>query len=108
MTSLNVSSSSKSEEFNLKDIQVLVDNEKQPWFKQAHTGKYISISHIDKFTAKLGQDDKQTRASSKARPTPYTMGSSPGPKDHKKDSQFLIIYCYPLVISYCTPLKIQR
>ena len=39
MTLLNVSSSSKSEEFNLKDIQVLVDNEKQPWFKQAHTGK---------------------------------------------------------------------
>ena len=36
---LNVSNhSSKPEEFSLKDIEVLVDNKEQNWFKRAHIG----------------------------------------------------------------------
>ena len=36
---LNVSNaSSKSEEFSISDIEVLVDSEEQNWFKQAHMG----------------------------------------------------------------------
>ena len=33
---LNASSNSKSDEFNLKDIEVLVHGKEQSWFKQAH------------------------------------------------------------------------
>ena len=44
---LNVSNtSSKSEEFNLKDIEVLVDSEEQIWFKQAHFGKFLGLENI--------------------------------------------------------------
>ena len=35
---LNVSNGSKSEEFNLKDIGVRIDNKEQNWFKRAHIG----------------------------------------------------------------------
>ena len=38
---LNVSnSSSKSEDFSLKDIEVFVDSEEQHWFKRAHVGGF--------------------------------------------------------------------
>ena len=37
---LNASSSSKSEEFNLKDIEVLVDSKEQHWFKWDHIGNF--------------------------------------------------------------------
>ena len=33
---LNISNGNKSEEFNFKDIEVLVDNKEQNWFKRAH------------------------------------------------------------------------
>ena len=38
---LNVSNtSSKSEDFSLKDIEVFVDSEEQHWFKRAHVGSF--------------------------------------------------------------------
>ena len=44
---LNVSNAnSKSEEFSLKDIEVLVDSDKQNWFKRAHVGKFLGIENI--------------------------------------------------------------
>ena len=76
-SSQNASSSSKSEEFNLKDIEVLVDSEEQSWFKRDHAGTFLEISHIDTSTAKLGQDDNQKRASLQAGPTPHSMGVGP-------------------------------
>ena len=45
---LNVSNdSSKSKEFNLNDIEVLVDSEEQNWFKRSHVGKFLGLKHID-------------------------------------------------------------
>ena len=39
---LNIpNASSKSEEFSLKDIKVVVDSEEQNWFKQARVGKFL-------------------------------------------------------------------
>ena len=38
--------SSKPEEFNIKDIEVVVDNEEQNWFKEAHEGKFLGIEDI--------------------------------------------------------------
>ena len=44
---LNVSNgSSKPEEFNLNDIEVVVDCEEQNWFKQANVGKFLGIEDI--------------------------------------------------------------
>ena len=36
-------SCSKSEEFNFKDTEVLLDKENQPWFKIAHVDKILGI-----------------------------------------------------------------
>ena len=39
---LNVfNDSSRPEEFNLNDIEVLVENKEQNWFKRAHVGKIL-------------------------------------------------------------------
>ena len=44
----NVSNdSSKFKEFNLNDIEVLVDSEEQNWFKRSHVGKFLGLKHID-------------------------------------------------------------
>ena len=44
---LNVSNAnSKSEEFSLKDTEVLVDSEEQNWFKRTHVGIYLEIENI--------------------------------------------------------------
>ena len=59
---LNVSNdSSKPEEFNIKDIEVLVDNKEQNWFKRAHVGKLLGIVNIRRSTAKLANEDQKTR-----------------------------------------------
>ena len=43
---LNVFNSSKSEEFNLKKIEVLVDSEVHNWFKRTNVGKFWGIENI--------------------------------------------------------------
>ena len=46
---LHVSNGSKSEEdqgANLNDIEVLVDNKEQNWFKRAHIGPILGIARI--------------------------------------------------------------
>ena len=54
--------SSKSEEFNLNDIEVLVDSEEQNWLKRAHVGKSLGLVHIHRSTARLADKDQKTRA----------------------------------------------
>ena len=43
LSSLNVSYSCKSEEFNRKGIEVLEDVEEHPCFKQAHIGIFLEL-----------------------------------------------------------------
>ena len=60
---MNVSNdSSRSEEFNLNDIEVLVDSKEQDRFKRAHTGQYLGIARIITSTSKLSEEDKRSRA----------------------------------------------
>ena len=60
---LNVSNnSSKSEGFSLKDIEVLVDSKKQPWFKRADIGKFLGIAHIITSTTNLTEEDMKSQA----------------------------------------------
>ena len=53
---LNVSNVSKSEEFNLKGIEVLVDSKVRNWFKRAHVGKFLRLLHIHLSTARLADE----------------------------------------------------
>ena len=48
---------SKSEEFSLQDIEVIVDNKEQTWFKRAHIGRYLGIARIITLTTKLSEED---------------------------------------------------
>ena len=58
---LNVSNdSSKSEEFNLNDIEVPADNKEQNWFKRAYIGRYLGIARIITSTSKLAEEDKRS------------------------------------------------
>lgn len=41
---------SKFKEFNLEDIEELVNGEEQIWFKEALIEKFSEIRHIDIFT----------------------------------------------------------
>ena len=89
---LNVSNgSSKYEEFSLNDIEVLVDNEEQNWFKRAHVGKFLGFTKIlmsveDDNTQEMPQrDDIKAMVSN-----PYPW---PGPKDQQnKTDEFLSVY----------------
>ena len=56
---LNISddASRKPEEFSLTDIEVLVDNKEQNWFKRAHIGRYLGIARIITSTSKLSEED---------------------------------------------------
>ena len=58
---LNVSSSSKSDGFKLKDINVLVGKEDQPWFEQGHVGSCLGISRMITSPTKLAKKDIKSR-----------------------------------------------
>ena len=56
---LNVSNgSSKSEKFSIKDIEMLVDNKEQNWFKRAHVGNFLGLIHIHRPTASKRRSEK--------------------------------------------------
>ena len=58
---LNASSRNKFEEFNPKDIEMLVDSKEEPWFKQAHIGTFWRLVYIHRLTAKLADEDQKSR-----------------------------------------------
>ena len=58
---LSSSRRSKSKVFKLKDIEVLVDGKKKPWFKQAYIGRYLGIAGIITSTSKLSEEDMKTK-----------------------------------------------
>ena len=73
---LNISNaSSKSEEFSLKDIEVLVDNKEQNWFKRAHIGPYLGIARIIISTAKLPEENIRSQAFLQSEGAIYSMDS---------------------------------
>ena len=57
-------------------IEVLIDEQKQPWFKRAHVGKFLGMKHID--TSSEGLDSDEMRARSAFGATSHTMGGCSG------------------------------
>ena len=79
---LNVSNgSSKSEEFSLNDIEMLVDNKEQNWFKRAHVGKFLGLTKILMSVEDDNTQEMPQRDDIKA------MVSNPYPWPETKDQQ---------------------
>ena len=90
-------SSSKSEEFNLNNIEVLVDSEEQKWFKWAHVGKVLGLKHIDTSVEDLDKCEMSTRNDIKT--IRHDMGVWSGSKDHQnKTDKFLSVFGVMYVI----------
>lgn len=53
---LNVTSSSESEDFNLMDIQVFVNDKEQPWFKWIHVRIFWGLVYIQILNIKLANE----------------------------------------------------
>ena len=69
-------------------IEILYDEQNQPWFKQVHVGEYISIANMRDATSKLDPEDKKSRAEINVnRPE----GSYSPPKHAKPHDHFLSI-----------------
>ena len=88
--------SSKSEEFNLNNIEVLVDSEEQKWFKRAQVKtslglRQTSVEGLDKCEM-LARNDIKTFP-------PHGTGGWSGPKDHQnKTDKFLSVFGVMYVI----------
>ena len=87
---LNVSNgSSKSEEFNLNNIEVLVDKKEQNWFQRAHIGKYLGIARIITSTAKLSEENIRSWAFLQAEVGIYSM--DPSREDAQDHDIFILL-----------------
>ena len=77
MSLLNVPNvSNKSEEFSLKDIEVLVGSGEQNWFKRVHAGKYLGLKDIEPSTR--GLDKRETCARHYIKAAPHARGGGRG------------------------------
>ena len=69
-------------------IEILYDEQNQPWFKQVHVGEYISIANMRDATSKIDLEDKKSRAE-------INVGSTDGfytpPKHAKPHDDFLSV-----------------
>ena len=90
---LSLLSSSKSEEFNLKDIEVLVDGKELHWFKRAHIRQYLGIARITTSTTKLAQEYMRSRA------FVQVEGGSAAQTPLRKTNKILICSSHLLVLS---------
>ena len=69
-------------------IEILYDEQNQPWFKQVHVGEYISIANMRDATSKLDPEDKKSRAEINVG---STDGSYTPPKHAKPHDDFLSV-----------------
>ena len=83
---LNASNAnSKPKEFNLKDIEVLVDSKEQNWFMRAHVGKFLGIENIRTSLNGLENSEMLARKDIKA-----GMGGWPGPKHQQNKTDIFL------------------
>ena len=89
--------SNKSEEFSLKDIEVLVDSEEQNWFKWVLVEKFLGLFQTEK--SLVGLDKCEIRARNDFDPTHTTATGWSRPKDHQnKTDKFLSVFGVKYVI----------
>ena len=94
---LSLLSSSKSEEFSLMDIEVLINGKEQDLFKQDHFEKFLEIEDIRTFLNGLQKCEMRSRQ--EFEPTRRTAPGWSGPKDQQnKTDKFLSVYGVMYVI----------
>ena len=99
---LNVSNtSSKSEEFNLNDIELIVDSEEQNWFKRTHMGKFLGLVYIHRSRAKLAYEDQKTRTFLQAEGGCHNVKS---PREDAQDHDIFISITGTLYLTSGTPV----
>ena len=86
MFSSLLNDSSKSEEFSLNDIEVVVDNKGQDWFKRVHVGKFLELFHTHRSTTRLAAKDKKNSAFLKAEGGCHNATS---PREDDQDHEFV-------------------
>ena len=78
-------------------IEILYDDQNQPWFKRAHVGSYLEITHINTSVKNLDKSEMCTRDNFE--PTSRSTAGWSGPKDQQnKTDIFLSVYCVMHVI----------
>ena len=93
---LNVSNTSnESEEFSLKDIEVIVDSKEQNWFKRTHPGKFLGIVNIRRSTARLANEDQKTWAFLQAEGGVHVMNT---PREDVQNHDIFISLTGPLYV----------
>ena len=97
----NASSSSKSEEINLKDIDTLVGKGDQHWFKRARVGIFLELPQIVNSIRSLDLCEKRSRE--ELGTIFSTINGCSGPKDEKnKMDNFISVYVVMYVIvNFC-------
>ena len=86
-SSLDISNGSRSEQFSIKDIEVLVDSKEQPWFKRAHLGRYLGIASIIISTTKLAEEDIRSQAFLQVEGGTHSMGP---PREDAQDHDMFV------------------
>ena len=72
-------------------IEILYDDQNQPWFKRAHVGSYLEITHINTSVKNLDKSEMCTRDNFE--PTSRSTAGWSGPKDQQnKTDIFLSVY----------------
>ena len=90
---LNVS----NEEFNLNDIEVLVDIKEQNWFKRTHVSKFLGIEDI--WTSLNGLEKCEILTRQELVPTRHSTPGWSRPKDQEnKTDKFLSVFGVMYVI----------
>ena len=77
--------------FNAVSIEVLLDEQNQPWFKRAHVGKFLEIKHIE--TSLDGLDSGEIKSRSAFGSTPRSTGGWSRPKgEQNKTSVYGVMH----------------
>ena len=78
-------------------VEVLLDEENQPWFKRAHVGKFLELYDIESSLRHL--DECEERARSSFNPLPCSARCWTGPKNQQnRTDKFLSAYGVMYVI----------
>ena len=86
---LSVSNASnESEEFSLKDIEVIVESKKQNWLKRVPVRNFLETVNIRRSAAKLANKDQKTRDFLQAERGVHIINA---PKEDPQDHDIFIL-----------------
>jgi len=70
------------------NVEVIIDENNEPWFKRAHVGEFLNLSNIHKSLKNL--DECESRNRSSFGPTWSTTPGWSGPKDQQNKTDVFL------------------